>query len=333
MTRLLSALAFVLLSVVPASAQTGGWVWQNNGSTLTTTTPSGAYYAVDIWNKNNSGCAFRLRSGSGGTEVMKVCGTTVTISGTLTPSGSINLSSGQCFSVNSDTFLGRISAGVFGVGTSCGGVQGTVSAASVVSPLFRASAASILTLSTDGKLLATNSAATAGVTLDFATDSTLKLFARNGSSNASLYVSGGITTNTGQAFRWPLGTQLVSSGDGTFRAINDANSAGVLFNIATDSVFWVKTRGDADTATVKANTGTFAAYNFNGTTGKTGTACTAFEVGGCTAATEPLDAYNLLWRPLVQDQLQPYVDRIASLEAQVQSLSLQVQTLMNAIRK
>lgn len=95
-SRIWGVLVGVLISLSVVSAQSGGWVWQNNGSTLTTSTPNAAS-AVTIWNKNNSGCTLTLKTASAGTVALSVCGTTITVpTGTaLTGLDSITFSGGQ----------------------------------------------------------------------------------------------------------------------------------------------------------------------------------------------------------------------------------------------
>lgn len=76
--RIWGVLVGLLISLSVVSAQSGGWVWQNNGSTLTTSTPNSAS-AVTIWNKNSSGCTLTLKTGAAGTTALSVCGTTITV--------------------------------------------------------------------------------------------------------------------------------------------------------------------------------------------------------------------------------------------------------------
>lgn len=118
-SRIWGVLVGVLISLSVVSAQSGGWVWQNNGSTLTTSTPNAAS-AVTIWNKNNSGCTLTLKTASAGTVALSVCGTTITVpTGTaLTGLDSITFSGGQSLvgsTANTTELRNGTSAQVFNI--------------------------------------------------------------------------------------------------------------------------------------------------------------------------------------------------------------------------
>ncbi len=172
-------------------------------------------------------------------------------------------------------------------------VDGTTITGSVglVGPFVRGAAASILTLSTNGKVLATNSAANAGVMFDFATDATLKLFARDGTSAATLNMGGGVINgtedtwtiggaggnrpaflsfSTGGKVLWNADTSI--SWGATSKLILGSNTAanGVRLDFSTAGTLAVQANAGGDTATVKANvvnaTGKFQINGVDGVT-------------------------------------------------------------------
>ena len=106
---------------------------------------------------------------------------------------------------------------------------------------------------------------THGVVLDVATDAYLALYQRDGATWATLRSNGSYfgqnTTIGGQlglasggniimSSRW----QLTGSVDGVMQLTDSGASNGVGLNVTTDGTLWVKTRANADTAILKANT-------------------------------------------------------------------------------
>lgn len=111
---------------------------------------------------------------------------------------------------------------------------------------------------------------THGVTLDVSTDSTLKVFARDGSTPATVYIGplfgyvgatiyseAGITGGDGYMQlqggnpRLYLSDLLLRRASAT--ALRIGTTTGVEFNAGTDGVAWIKSFAGADTATIKAN--------------------------------------------------------------------------------
>lgn len=145
---------------------------------------------------------------------------------------------------------------------------------------------SVLSSAADGKFSLLNNAATSGVTLDFATDSTLKLFARDGTTPGILQI-GGFTlqnssstiaafsgpVNSGANVTVPAGSAYVFLARGviqspTAEAFQFSGNAGGTFRIdtTTTNVAAFQSGAGADTATIKAkthlaNAGTFANCN------------------------------------------------------------------------
>lgn len=176
-----------------------------------------------------------------------------------------------------------------GVGTAPSWSASPV-ATQFIAPSFRAAAASILTLSMDGKAQVTNSTGTAGVTLDFATDSTLKLFARDGISAATFNIGAGVVNGTEDT--WTIGNAggnrpaalyLSANGRVTWgtdtsiyyggaqyklKLASNVGANGVMLDFSTAGVLNTLTNAGADTATVKANTvNATGSFSANGTAG------------------------------------------------------------------
>ena len=83
----------------------------------------------------------------------------------------------------------------------------------------------------DGKWKPTNAAETAGVTLDFSTDSTLKLFARDGTSAGYFQLA-----STGE-MQWLSRFVMVGgASDGKLGIHNYANTSGVSLDVTTNGV-------------------------------------------------------------------------------------------------
>lgn len=197
-------------------------------------------------------------------------------SGTVTfPDGSTWAASGpalvsaSCVGWNADTFLQRASSGVVGISATCGGANtaglvlatGTASA-SFVAPIFRAASATILTLSTDGKVLLTDSAATHGVTFGLTTDGDLNLYKRDGTTRGNFYAAflqsyGNLAANASNGASAGFivyntagnGQQILPSGstDGALRFNDSNNNHGIVVNFTADGTLDVRKR-DGTTA-------------------------------------------------------------------------------------
>lgn len=107
--------------------------------------------------------------------------------------------------------------------------------------------------SADGTILWTNEAGTAGVGFNFASDSTLKLFARDGSSSARL-IANDIQINNGGSFTSATFGSIRFSADGVFRFLKDDGATGGRVSLATGDIFAFQAVGGGDTATIKAKT-------------------------------------------------------------------------------
>ena len=137
----------------------------------------------------------------------------------------------------------------------------------------------------DGLLLIRNNAGTAGASLDVATDSTIKFFARDGSTRAimqggtlalggatigsnalavtgissfgggtNIDATGNINLAAGIGFQWTGRTAFASPADGLVRITNAAGTTGVRLNFATDALMQVLTTAGANTAGIQTGT-------------------------------------------------------------------------------
>lgn len=164
-----------------------------------------------------------------------------------------------------------------------------------------------------GKFGFSNAALDAGVSADVTTNGTIHFKLVDGTTDTATVRSNSMSANVLTAALSNSGylaigsriTQDSPTADGFLRITNFAGDKGVTYDYnSADGTVWVKSRASTplDTAILKANTGTFANYNFNGTSGKTGTTCTAFTVGGCTTASEPNAAYFAsILHPAIRD--------------------------------
>ncbi len=128
---------------------------------------------------------------------------------------------------------------------------------SVIAPLFRATGATRVTLSTDGKALITNNAATSGFTLGNNTSQELHVYQLDGTSYANIY-GRNITAETSRYIQWSNRTNLLSPADGQMRMANAAETQTMLFVVgsgtpegvvtATVGSVYFRTNGGAGTS-------------------------------------------------------------------------------------
>ncbi len=246
------------------------------------------------------------------------------------------LPSGGCVSWNSDTFLQRVSAANVGVSSTCGGANtGTFTAGNIASVTVNTTGSitasggtsdvtagrdlnlgagryvawagsSLIGSPANGVFQFWNGAANSGLRLDVVTTNNVAAFVSSAGADTAIVKASqfNVGANVGTIAIESSGLKFVSGGVGV--AIGTAvggttynfNSSAVNFN-SGNSVDW----GASATPGRSGYFGTLVSsvdYTFNGTTGKTGTACTAFTVGGCTAATEPTDYVANYLKPWVE---------------------------------
>lgn len=140
-------------------------------------------------------------------------------------------------------------------------------------------------------------------------------------------------------------SNIIGGGDGIIRLYNEAATGfnRIQFGGTTNSFPSLKRSGsglvsrladDSANADFTAATIIATAFTFNGTTGKTGTTCTQFTVGGCTAATEPnIDYFNKIISPSISDAgfYIPTFSEWVSLNQKIIALTAEI-NLMKGIR-
>lgn len=116
------------------------------------------------------------------------------------------------------------------------------------------------TSSTTGQFDITNAAGTAGVGIDVQTDGIFKIFNRAfGAGTGQLVVGSTITgsqfatSGGGGSFFVASRSGFLSPADAQFQITNFAGTAGINFDVSTDSTCAVKTRANADSAILAVN--------------------------------------------------------------------------------
>lgn len=159
------------------------------------------------------------------------------------------LPSGTCINWNNDTFLSRQSAGVVGVGTSCGGVQGTISAAKY--------------LAGDGAAAAPSVAFASETTKGFWSPGAQSVdYVGSGGSSSIRFGAGELAMRSDVLLRWSSGA-LGSSAD--LNLLRDAANTLAQRNGTNAQTFrWYKTTGQyayVDTTGILIGTSGFALTN------------------------------------------------------------------------
>lgn len=276
--RIWGVLVGLLISLSVVSAQSGGWVWQNNGSTLTTSTPNSAS-AVTIWNKNSSGCTLTLKSGAAGTTVVTVCGTSITLSGTVA------VPSANCYGWSTDTFLQRVSAANVGISATCGGANTGTLTAGVINTTGSITASggtsdvtagrdlnlgagryvvwagsSLLGSPANGVFQFWNGAANSGVRLDVVTTNNVAAFVSSAGADTAIVKASQFVGTAIPAIGANTGQILLLKSDGTFTTDGTTltwDSSSDLMSVNGLAVFanGVRSAGGVDVSLGTANSG------------------------------------------------------------------------------
>lgn len=129
---------------------------------------------------------------------------------------------------------------------------------------------SIISPATDGTLTFYTNAGTIGARLDFATDATLKVFARDGTTpaalqagsgvfggtltGAGLFSTGNVQAATSNAYSWGSRNWFTAPADGKYGFANNAATAGGILDLTTDGTFKLYARDGTTAAALTAKT-------------------------------------------------------------------------------
>lgn len=78
--------------------------------------------------------------------------------------------------------------------------------------------------------------------------------------------SGTIVNNPANAISWSSSTRLYASSDGLLNIVNNAQNAGLTFDVTTDGTIKLRNRANSADANITAGSGTFAGVSITGTT-------------------------------------------------------------------